>query len=127
MKTIEGLYYSKDHEWVKVEESKVYIGITDYAQHSLGDIAYVELPDEGAALEQNKTFGVIESIKAASDLYLPVSGTVIKVNHNVVDNPELINQDAYENWMICIEMTNPEELHDLMNAAEYKEFCGEEE
>jgi glycine cleavage system H protein len=126
MKIIEGLYYSKDHEWARVEGGEAYIGITDYAQHSLGDIVYLELPEAGAALEHEKVFGVIESVKAASDLYLPVSGTVTKVNDPVVDDPALINQDAFENWMICVEMSNAEELKDLMDAAEYKEYCGEE-
>lgn len=127
MKIIEGMYYSKDHEWVKAEGSEVYVGITDYAQHSLGDIVYIELPEVGTKLEHENTFGVIESVKAASDLYLPVSGKVTKVNDDVVEDPALINQDAFQNWMICIEMSNPEELNHLMNAAGYKEFCGEDE
>ena len=126
MKMMEGLYYSKDHEWARVEGSEVYIGITDYAQHSLGDIVYIELPEAGAKLEHDTVFGVIESVKAASDLYLPISGTVTKVNDGVVEDPALINQDAFQNWMVCIEMSNPEELNGLMNAADYKEFCGEE-
>lgn len=127
MKIVEGLYYSNDHEWAKVEGSEVYVGISDYAQHSLGDIVYVELPEVGTKLEHENVFGVIESVKAASDLYLPVSGTVLKTNDAVVENPSLINQDAFQNWMICIEMSNPEELKNLMTAAAYKEFCGEEE
>ena len=127
MKILEGVYYSKDHEWAKVEGSVAYVGITDYAQHSLGDLVYVELPKAGTTLEHELAFGVIESVKAASDLYLPVSGTVTKVNDSVVEDPALINQDAFQNWMICVEMSNPKELNDLMNAADYKEFCGEEE
>lgn len=126
MRIIEGMYYSKDHEWAKVEGMEVYIGITDYAQHSLGDIVYIELPEVGTTIEHDKAFGVIESVKAASDLYLPVSGTVTKINDDVVEDSALINQDAFQNWMICIEMSNPEELKALMNAADYKEFCGEE-
>lgn len=126
MKVMEGLYYSKDHEWASVEGSQAYIGITDYAQHSLGDIVYIELPEAGAKLEHDTVFGVIESVKAASDLYLPVSGTVTKVNDGVVEDPALINQDAFQNWMVCVEMSNPEELKDLMNAADYEKFCGEE-
>ena len=126
MKIIEGLYYSKDHEWAKVEGNEVYVGITDFAQHSLGDIVYLELPDVGTQLEHEKEFGVIESVKAASDLYLPVSGTITKVNECVVDDPALINQDSFENWMVCLEMTNAEELNDLMDATDYKEFCGGE-
>jgi glycine cleavage system H protein len=127
MKIMEGLYYSKDHEWARVEGGQAYIGITDYAQHSLGDIVYLELPEAGTTLDHENVFGVIESVKAASDLYLPVSGTVTNVNDSVVEDPALINQDAFQNWMICVEMSNPEELKDLMNAADYKEFCGEEE
>lgn len=126
MKIIEGLYYTKDHEWIKVEGSEAYVGITDYAQHALGDIVYVELPEVGISLKQEDVFGAVESVKAASDIYLPVSGTVTKVNDAVVDDPALVNQDAFLNWMICIEMSNPEELEHLMNAAAYKEFCGEE-
>jgi len=126
MKIIEGMYYSNDHEWARVEGGEAYIGITDYAQHSLGDIVYLELPEAGTTLEHETVFGVIESVKAASDLYLPVSGTVTKVNDTVVDDPALINQDAFENWMICVEMSNAEELKALMDAAEYKEYCGEE-
>jgi glycine cleavage system H protein len=127
MKIVEGLYYSNDHEWAKVQGGEVYVGITDYAQHSMGDIVYIELPEVGAVIEQGGTFGVIESVKAASDLYLPVSGTVTKVNDGVAEDPALINQDAFENWMICIEMSNPEELNALMDASGYQEFCGEEE
>lgn len=127
MKVVEGLYYSNDHEWVKVEGGEAYVGISDYAQHSLGDIVYVELPETGAKLEHGSVFGVIESVKAASDLYLPVSGTVLKTNDAVVEDPALINQDAFQNWMVCIEISNAEELKDLMTAAAYEEFCGEEE
>lgn len=127
MKVIEGLYYSEDHEWAKAEGSTVYVGITDYAQHSMGDIVYIELPDPGAEIERGSAFGVVESVKAASELYLPVSGTVTKVNDSVADDPALVNQDAYENWMICVEMNNPEELKDLMDAAGYQKFCGEAE
>lgn len=127
MKVVEGLYYSNDHEWAKVEGGEVYVGISDYAQHSLGDIVYVELPEVGTKLEHENVFGVIESVKAASDLYLPVSGTVLRTNDAVVEDPALINQDAFQNWMICIEMSSPEELKNLMTAAAYKEFCGEEE
>lgn len=127
MKIMEGIYYSKDHEWAKVEGGKVYVGITDYAQHSLGDIVYVELPEAGTVLERESTFGVVESVKAASDLLLPVSGTVLEVNDAVVEDPALINQDAFQNWMICIEMSDQEDLNALMDAADYEKFCGEEQ
>lgn len=126
MKAIEGLYYTKNHEWIRVEGAEAYIGITDYAQHALGDIVYVELPDAGTTLKQEEVFGSVESVKAASDIYLPVSGTVTKVNDAVVDDPALINQDAFENWMISIEIADSGELDALMNAAAYEEFCSEE-
>lgn len=126
MKVLEGLYYTKNHEWLRIDGAEAYIGITDYAQHALGDIVYVELPDTGTALKQEEVFGAVESVKAASDIYLPVSGTVTKVNDSVVDDPSLINQDAFDNWMICIEMSDAGELDTLMNAAAYEEFCSEE-
>jgi glycine cleavage system H protein len=126
MKIIEGLYYTKNHEWAKVEGAEAYVGITDYAQHALGDIVYVELPDVGTSLTQEDVFGAVESVKAASDIYLPVSGTITKVNDSVVDDPALVNQDAFDNWMVCVEMTDSGELGHLMNAAAYKEFCGGE-
>jgi glycine cleavage system H protein len=127
MKTIEGLYYTKNHEWVKVEGSVAYIGITDYAQNALGDIVYVELPEAGATLDQYDAFGTVESVKAASDIYIPISGTITKANDEIVDDPSLVNQDAFENWMICIEMSNVEELEALMSAADYMEICGGED
>lgn len=126
MKLIEGLYYSQDHEWVKVVGAQAYVGITDFAQHALGDIVYVELPEAGTALERDAVFGAVESVKAASDLLLPVAGTVTEINDAVSNDPALVNQDAFLNWMICIEMSNPGELEHLMDAAAYKEFCGEE-
>jgi len=126
MKTIEGLYYTKNHEWVKVEGSEAFVGITDFAQHELGDIVYVELPEAGASFGQEEAFGTVESVKAASDIYLPVSGVVTKVNDAVTDDPVLVNQDAFGNWMVCVEMRNPEELENLMDAAAYEKFCSEE-
>ncbi|HWR62235.1 MAG TPA: glycine cleavage system protein GcvH [Clostridia bacterium] len=126
MKVLEGLYYTKNHEWLRIDGTEAYVGITDYAQHALGDIVYVELPDTGTALKQEEVFGAVESVKAASDIYLPVSGTVKKVNDSVVDDPSLINQDAFDNWMICIEISDAGELDTLMNTAAYEEFCSEE-
>lgn len=123
MKIIEGLKYSKDHEWVKVEGNLATVGITDYAQHSLGDIVFVELPEIGDAIGKEEAFGVVESVKAASDIYLPVSGTVVKINEALVDEPELLNTDAFENWMICVEMDDPAELDELMDAAKYETIC----
>lgn len=126
MKIVEGLYYTKNHEWIRVEGVEAYIGITDFAQHALGDIVYIELTDEGVSLNQEEVFASVESVKAASDIYLPVSGTITKTNEAVVDDPSLVNQDAYENWMVCIEMSNPAELESLMKAADYEKFCNEE-
>ncbi|WKY48792.1 glycine cleavage system protein GcvH [Eubacteriaceae bacterium ES3] len=125
MKIVEGLKYSSDHEWVKVEGEKAYIGITDFAQHSLGDIVFVELPEVGDEIEKEGVFGTVESVKAASDVFLPVSGKVVEVNEALVDEPELVNADAFENWMVCVELTNPEELDELMDAADYEKICVE--
>lgn len=125
MKIIDELKYSNDHEWLKVEGNMAYVGITDFAQHSLGDIVYVELPEIGSTIGKDEAFGVVESVKAASDVNLPVSGTVVKVNDEIADDPALLNKDAFENWMIYIEMGDPEELNQLMSAAEYVEFCNE--
>jgi glycine cleavage system H protein len=126
MKVIEGLYYSKDHEWAKVEGDRAYIGISDFAQHALGDIVFVELPEVDAEFSESETFGAVESVKAASDVLIPVSGKVVEVNEAVVDDPALLNQDAYENWMICVELNDKGELDNLMSAAEYEEFCSKE-
>ena len=125
MKIVEGLKYSKDHEWVKVEGNLATIGITDYAQHSLGDIVFVELPEIGDTIGKDETFGVVESVKAASDVYLPVSGTVVKINEALVDEPELVNADAFENWMVCVEMDNLAELDELMDATAYETICND--
>lgn len=125
MKIIEGLKYSTDHEWVKVEGNLATIGITDFAQHSLGDIVYIELPEIGDTIGKDETFGVVESVKAASDVYLPVSGTIVKINEALVDEPELVNVDAFENWMVCVEMDNLAELDELMDAAAYETICNE--
>lgn len=125
MKIIDELKYSNDHEWLKVEGNMAYVGITDFAQHSLGDIVYVELPEIGQKIVKDDAFGVVESVKAASDVNLPVSGTVVKVNDEIADDPALLNKDAFENWMIYIEMDDPEQLNELMSAAEYVEFCNE--
>ncbi|MDK2806172.1 MAG: glycine cleavage system protein [Thermoanaerobacterium sp.] len=123
MKVLEGLYYSKNHEWVKVEGDKAYVGITDYAQHSLGDIVYAELPDVDTFLNAGDTLGTVESVKAASDVYCPISGKVVEVNQSVADDPSLLNSDPYENWMICIEMNDKGELDQLMSPEEYSDFC----
>jgi glycine cleavage system H protein len=127
MKTLSELFYSKDHEWVKVEGDKAYVGISDYAQHSLGDIVFVELPEIDAEITCGDVFGVIESVKAASDMYTPLSGKVLEINESLIDNPELVNEDPYESWMLQIEITNKEELTELMNDEQYNEYCSKEE
>ena len=124
-KVIEGLYYSVSHEYLKVEGNIGVIGITDYAQHALGNVVYVDMPDVDDEVEAGAEFGAVESVKAASDLNSPVSGTVVEVNEALEDAPELINKDAYENWIIKVEMSDESELENLMDAAAYEEFCKE--
>ena len=124
-KTVEGLYYSESHEWVKVEGDVAVIGITDYAQHSMGDLSYVDMPEVDDELEAGDEFGAVESVKAASDLYSPVSGTVIEVNEELEDAPELLNEDAFANWIIKVKMTDRSELEGLMDAAAYEAMCAE--
>lgn len=126
MNIIKGLKYSKDHEWVRVEGNKAYIGISNYAQLALGDIVFVELPKKGAKYNAGDAIGVVESVKTASDVYTPVSGTVVDVNEELADAPEKINQEPYESWIAVIEMTNPEEVDNLMNEEEYGEYCAKE-
>ena len=123
MKTPKELYYTESHEWVKVEDGFAYIGITDYAQDSLGEIVFVELPEENEQVNQFEEFAAIESVKAASDLNSPVSGVIVAVNEELDDNPELLNEDPYENWIIKVELEDETELNKLMNAEEYKENC----
>lgn len=126
MKVLKNLFYTKEHEWVKVSGGKAYIGITDFAQHSLGDIVFVELPEVDSELSEGDTFGVVESVKAASDVYMPIDGKVLEANEAVVDDPALINEDAYENWMLLVEISNKSQLDDLMTAEEYEDFCSKE-
>ena len=116
-KVIEGLYYAESHEYVKVEGDIAYIGITDYAQHALGNVVYVDMP------EADDGFGAVESVKAASDLNAPVSFKVLEVNEALEDQPELINQDPYKNWILKVELTDKSELDNLMDAKSYEEFC----
>ncbi len=125
MKTPKGLYYAETHEWVKVEDGFGYVGISDYAQHSLGEVVYVELPEENDHVTKDTEFGAVESVKAASDLMAPVSGVVVAINDDLEDSPELINEDPYENWMIKVELEDPSEIERLMNAEEYSAFCEE--
>ena len=122
---IDGLYYSESHEFVKVEGDFGYVGITDYAQHELGNVVYVDMPEVDDEVEAGEDFGAVESVKAASDLVSPVSGTVVEVNEALEDEPGLINKDAFENWIIKVEMSDKSELDGLMDAAAYKEMIGE--
>jgi len=126
METKSGLLYSKDHEWVRVEGEKAYVGITDYAQHALGEIVYVELPAVGNELNAGDVFSVIESVKAASDSYLPVAGKVLEVNEALSDSPQLVNEDPYGSWIVVVEITDKAGLDELMNEQEYREFCDKE-
>lgn len=119
----EALKYTEDHEWVAVEGNIATIGITDFAQSSLGDIVFVELPEEGEELEASSSFGVVESIKSVSDLYAPVSGKVVEKNTTVEQTPENINEDAYGSWLVKIEMNDASELYNLMDSSAYQSFC----
>ncbi|MBS7527908.1 glycine cleavage system protein GcvH [Fusibacter paucivorans] len=126
MKTVEGLYYSKDHEWLKIEGDTGIIGISDHAQHSLGDIVYVEVPEEDDHFDAGDSFGTIESVKAASDLLMPVGGTVLEVNESLEDEPGSVNSAPYESWIIKIKFDDVSELEALLDAAGYTAFCEEE-
>ena len=124
-KILEGLKYSESHEWVKVEGNIAVIGVSDFAQKEMGDITYVDVPDVDDEVTAGEEFGALESVKAASDLICPVSGTVCAVNEALEDAPEAINADAYANWIIKVEMSDPSELDALMDAAAYKAMIGE--
>ena len=124
-KILEGLKYSESHEWVRAEGSTAVIGVTDYAQKEMGDITYVDVPDVDDEVEKGAEFGALESVKASSELYSPVSGTVIEVNADLEDAPEKVNEDAFGSWIIKVEMSDASELDDLMDAAAYKAFIGE--
>lgn len=119
----EDLHYSKDHEWVRVDGDTAVIGITDYAQNSLGDVVYVELPKPGEQFAANESFGSVESVKAVSEMFTPVSGVVVEVNQALADEPEKVNTDPYgEGWMMQFRMSNPGEVDSLLTAAEYEDF-----
>ena len=122
---INGLKYSETHEWVKVEGDIAIIGVTDYAQKEMGDITYVDMPDVEEIVEKEEEFGALESVKASSDLFSPVSGTVLERNDALEDAPELVNEDPYGNWIIKVQMRNPAELDELMDAEGYKDMIGE--
>lgn len=120
------IYYSPTHEYIKVEGNVGYIGISDYAQNALGNVVYVDMPEQGDDVTAGEEFGAVESVKAASDLISPVSGAVIDINEHLIDNPRLINEDAMNNWIIEVELTNPSELDDLMDEEAYKAHCESE-
>ena len=118
----EGLLYTKSHEWIKVDGNVAKVGISDYAQHLLGDIVFVELPEEDSEIDKGDSFGVVESVKAASDVYMPVTGKVVEVNEELEDEPELLNKDAYENFIMKIEISDEAELDDLLSKEEYEAY-----
>ena len=121
----ENLKYTKDHEWVRVENNIAIVGITDFAQSELGDIVYVEIETQGETLEKEAIFGTIEAVKTVSDLFMPVSGKVLSINEMISSKPESLNTDPYGNaWMIRIEMSKPSELNDLMSSADYRQMVG---
>jgi len=123
MKIVEDLFYTKEHEWVKIEGDKATIGITDYAQDTLGDVTFVELPEVNKEVEQFKTFSIVESVKAASDVYAPLSGRVTEINKVLKDSPELINQSPYtDGWFIKIKIKDINEKNNLMIAEDYKKY-----
>jgi glycine cleavage system H protein len=115
-----GFKYTKEHEWIEVEGDRGKVGITDYAQQQLGDVVYVDLPEVGASLKQGQSFGTIESVKAVSELYSPVSGEVVDVNSALKDKPETVNKDPHASWMIAIKLTNPGEAGALLDATQYQ-------
>ncbi len=119
--------YTKEHEWLAVEGTTGTIGITDYAQNSLGDIVFVELPKVGAVLEAGKTFGTVESVKAVSDLYAPVTGTVTAINETLATSPEKVNSEPHTAWMVKVTLANPAEIEALLSAADYEKFVAEEQ
>jgi glycine cleavage system H protein len=123
----DGLKYTKDHEWARINDNMVTVGITDYAQQELGDVVYVECNDEGTRVEQGGVFGTVESVKAVSELYAPVTGTIVEANKTLEDTPELVNTDCYgDAWIITLEMTDPSELDNLMDAGKYEAYVSTE-
>ena len=127
MKVEKGLFYTKDHEWVKVDGETVTVGIADFAQAQLGDIVYVELPEVDDEFEKEEAFAAVESVKAAADVYLPVGGKVVEINEELIDDPALLNSDPYGMWMAKLELADKAELDELMTSEEYEKFLAEEE
>lgn len=122
MEVKSGLLYSEDHEWIKVDGNVATIGITDFAQHQLGEVVFVEMPGEDDEFEAGESFGAIESVKAASDVLMPVAGKVVEINEDLDDEPGMVNEKPYEAWLIKVEVSDPSELESLMDSAKYKEF-----
>ena len=122
-KVIEGLYYSESHEYVKIEGEYGYVGITDYAQDQLGNVVYVDMPEVDDEVTAGEEFGAVESVKAASDLISPVSGIVVEINEELEDAPELVNKDAFANWIMKVKLSDPAEVEALMDAAAYEAIC----
>ena len=123
----EDLKYSKNHEWVRVSGNIATIGLTDYAQDQLGEIVFIELPDEGEEFEKDDAFGVVESVKSVNDVYAPVSGRIVELNDPAVDSPEVTNEDPYgEGWLVKLELSDPKELSDLMSSKDYGAYIKEE-
>ena len=127
MKVEKGLYYTEDHEWLRVEDEFGYVGLSDFAQHQLGDIVYIELPDVDDEFDKEEAFGSIESVKTAADLNMPVGGVVVEVNEELNDAPESVNDDAFGSWIIKIKINDESEIEELMGDSEYEDFVSEEE
>ncbi|NMA86493.1 MAG: glycine cleavage system protein GcvH [Tissierellia bacterium] len=125
MKVLKDLFYTEDHEWVKVEGDEAYVGLADFAQDALGDIVYVELPEVDDEFEKEEGFAAVESVKAAADVYMPVDGVIVEINEDLEDDPALLNQDPYENWIVKIEIKDKAQLDDLMTAEDYEKFLEE--
>lgn len=121
----DNIKYTKDHEWVRVEGSHAYIGITDFAQSELGDIVYVDINTQGETLKQEEIFGTVEAVKTVSDLFMPIDGEIVELNSKLADTPDAVNNDPYGNgWMVKIKITNPAQINDLMDAAAYQSTVG---
>lgn len=117
------LLYTRSHEWTRIQDNVAWVGITDYAQNHLGTLVFVELPEANDEVEKGAPLAVVESVKAASDVYAPLSGTITEINESLADNPELINQAPYENWLVTLELSNPDEVKELIDSAEYEKVC----
>lgn len=119
---LEGLRYTEDHEWITMAGETLKVGVTDYAQDQMGDIVYVELPEVGESFEMGEEFGTLESVKAVSELYLPIGGEIVAVHEELGDTPEAINEDSYKNWLVVIRPSDPEELEELLSAEDYRDL-----